>query len=126
MSDGTSLNAEFRIEGEPCPIATTWEDTLLRITQEALTNTIKHGRAQSFRAILSFRSAEIQLRIVDDGRGFELGNDTDGFGLIGMKERVTQIGGQFILRSEPGVGVEILVTLATTKDLNTDLPNAST
>jgi len=126
MSEGTNLSANLRVEGEPRTIDTAWEDALLRVAQESLTNTIKHACARNFRVTLSYRFADIQLRLADDGHGFQLGGDTDGFGLIGMKERVTQIGGQFILRSEPGVGVEILVTLATTKDLNTDLPNAST
>ncbi|HEU5080926.1 MAG TPA: PAS domain-containing protein [Opitutaceae bacterium] len=116
MATGTNLSADFRIEGQPRPMPAAWEDTLLRITQESLTNTIKHARARTFHAVLGFRFPEIQLRLVDDGRGFEMGNETDGFGLIGMKERVTQIGGQFKLRSEPGAGVEILVTLGATTD----------
>src|SRR5262249_21018123 len=124
MADGTSLSADFRVEGEPRLLAAGWEDTLLRVTQESLTNTIKHAQAQNFRAVLGFRPAEIQLRLADDGRGFDLGNETDGFGLIGMRERVTQIGGQFVIRSAPGAGVEILVTLGATKDSASQLPDA--
>ena len=89
MSDGTNLSADFRVEGEPRPIRTgaDWEEALLRVTQESLTNTIKHARARSFQASLSFRSTDIQLRLVDDGRGFEIGKETDGFSVfIGMKE----------------------------------------
>ncbi|PTY07877.1 hypothetical protein DB347_06520 [Opitutaceae bacterium EW11] len=111
MSSGTNLSADFRIDGEPRPMAPAWEDTLLRVTQESLTNTIKYAHARSFHATLVFGFEEIQLRLADDGQGFELGSETDGFGLIGMKERVTQIGGQFVVRSEPGAGVQILVTL---------------
>jgi PAS domain S-box-containing protein len=123
MTDGTDLRAEFRIEGEPRPILRSGEETLLRVTQESLTNTMKHGRAQSFRVVLSFRPAEIQLHLADDGRGFEPGGETDGFGLIGMRERVMEIGGQFDLRSSPDAGVEILVTLRANENAGSDLPH---
>jgi PAS domain S-box-containing protein len=126
MSEGTSLSADFRVEGEPRPLIADWEEALLRVTQESLTNTIKHARARSFQASLSFRPTDIQLRLVDDGRGFELGKETDGFGLIGMKERVTQIGGQFAIRSKAGEGAEILVILGAAKDLKPDSTNEPT
>lgn len=121
MADGTNLRAEFRIEGEARPIVPAWEETLLRITQESLTNTIKHSGARSFRAVLSFHPAEIQLHLMDDGRGFEPGSETDGFGLIGMRERVTEIGGRFDLRSSPGAGVQIVVTLNAMKNTGSGL-----
>ena len=54
---------------------------------------------------------ETQFRLVDDGTGFDLHAEHEGFGLLGMKERVDQMGGQFILRSMPGQGTEIQITL---------------
>jgi PAS domain S-box-containing protein len=125
MTDGTDLRAEFRIEGEPRPILRSGEETLLRVTQESLTNTMKHGRAQRFRVVLSFRPAEIQLHLADDGRGFEPGGETDGFGLIGMRERVMEIGGLFDLRSSPAAGVEILVTLRANENAGPDLSHGA-
>src|SRR6266536_6182211 len=77
------------------------EEGLLRIPQESLTNTIKHAKAKTFRATLTIAPNEIQFRLVDDGVGFDLHAEHEGFGLVGMKERVDQIGGQFILRSMP-------------------------
>ena len=88
-----------------------WEEGLLRIAQESLTNTIKHAKARNFRATLTFGSEEIQFRLVDDGCGFDLHAEHEGFGLLGMKERVDQMGGQFILRSMPAQGTEIQVIL---------------
>ncbi len=125
MADGTKLRAELRIVGEPQPIVPAWEETLLRITQESLTNTIKHSGARTFEAVLSFQPARIQLRLVDDGLGFEPGGETDGFGLIGMRERVTEIGGRFVLRSSPGAGVEILVTLGANDHAGSSLSHAA-
>src|ERR1700722_5064009 len=111
MSDGIDLNAELRIEGEQRAIPPHWEEGLLRITQESLTNTIKHAQARNFRVTLNLRADEVALQLVDDGLGFDPQEEHDGFGLVGMKERADQIGGRFVIRSKRGVGTEILVTL---------------
>src|SRR6266542_3645755 len=87
------------------------EEGLLRIPQESLTNTIKHAKAKTFRATLTIAPNEIQFRLVDDGVGCDLHAEHEGFGLVGMKERVDQIGGQFVLRSMPGQGTEIQIIL---------------
>src|SRR5438046_6802923 len=111
MTNGSSLQAEFHLEGVEPVMPTEWEDGLLRIAQESLTNTIKHAKAKNFRATLTMGAEEIQFRLVDDGSGFDLQAEHEGFGLLGMKERVDQIGGQFILRSMPGQGTEIQIIL---------------
>ena len=83
----------------------------MHIAQEALTNAVKHANARNFSATLAVDADRIQLRLVYDGRGFNPQKEHDGFGLIGMKERVDQMGGQFIIRSKLGVGTEIMVVL---------------
>jgi len=111
MSNGTSLNAEFHIQGEQRVIPADWDEGLLRITQESLTNTTKHANARNFRATLSIGLEKVELQLVDDGAGFDAQLEHEGFGLLGMKERVDQMAGQFILRSKPDQGTEILVIL---------------
>jgi signal transduction histidine kinase len=111
MTNGSGLQAEFHLEGNEPVMPADWEEGLLRIAQESLTNTIKHGKAKAFRATLTIAPNEIQFRLVDDGVGFDLHAEHEGFGLVGMKERVDQIGGQFILRSMPGQGTEIQIIL---------------
>ncbi len=111
MTSGSSLQAEFQLEGDDLTMPAEWEEGLLRIAQESLTNTIKHAKAKNFRATLTFGAKETQFRLVDDGSGFDLHAEREGFGLLGMKERVDQIGGQFILRSMPGQGTEIQIIL---------------
>jgi signal transduction histidine kinase len=111
MSEGTDLSAEFNAEGDERSIPAEYEEGLLRITQEALTNAVKHANARNFRATLSVGATRIQLRLVDDGRGFDPQREHEGFGLIGMKERVDRMGGEFIIRSKPGIGTEILAEL---------------
>jgi len=111
MTNGSGLQAEFHLEGNEPVMPADWEEGLLRIAQESLTNTIKHAKAKAFRATLTIAPNEIQFRLVDDGVGFDLHAEHEGFGLVGMKERVDQIGGQFILRSMPGQGTEIQIIL---------------
>lgn len=111
MTNGIELSAEFHVEGAQSVIPAEWEDVLLRVAQESLTNTIKHAKARNFRAVLSLGAAKAGLQLVDDGLGFNPRAEHDGFGLLGMKERVEKIGGQFILRSKPGQGTEIVVAL---------------
>jgi signal transduction histidine kinase len=111
MTDGTTLSADFRIEGDERAIPTDYEEGLLRVTQESLTNAVKHANARNFKANLVVSGNKIQLQLVDDGRGFNPNVEHEGFGLVGMKERVAGMGGEFIVRSKPNVGTEILITL---------------
>jgi len=111
MTEGTDLNADFRAEGDERAIPAEYEDGLLRITQESLTNAVKHANARNFKATLSVSAKAIQLQLVDDGRGFDPQAEHEGFGLVGMKERVEQMNGEFIIRAKPGVGTEVLVVL---------------
>jgi len=123
MTEGTGLNADFRAEGDERRIPAEYEEGLLRIAQESLTNTVKHANARSFNATLNISAEKIRLQLVDDGRGFDPHAESDGFGLIGMQERVEQMGGQFIIRSKAGAGTEILVDLINKTTLNSENGN---
>lgn len=120
MTQGTPLQAELVVEGENRVIPPECEEGLLRIAQESLTNTIKYARARRFSATLSFASDSVRLQLVDDGCGFDPLAEHDGFGLLGMRERTMQMEGNFVLRSQPGRGTEIVVTL---KQPNVPLPS---
>jgi PAS domain S-box-containing protein len=123
MTEGTDLNAEFRAEGDERAIPAEYEDGLLRISQESLTNAVKHANARNFKATLSVGAKTIQLQLVDDGRGFDPQTEHEGFGLIGMKERVEQMNGEFVIRAKPGVGTEILVMLKNQSAVNPENGN---
>jgi len=82
-------------------------ETLLRVVQEALTNTLRHARARRFEVALERAGGELLLRMRDDGRG--LGNAAPGAGLHGMRERVEALGGQ--LRLDDGAGLCIQARL---------------
>ena len=83
----------------------------MHIGQEALTNTLKYARAGRFVARLSFNKKELRLEFEDDGEGFTTTDCHDGFGLIGMRERVEQMGGELKIASARGKGTKVAVVL---------------
>jgi signal transduction histidine kinase len=76
---------------------------------------VHHGRPQSVLLSWSFESDRLQVRVTDDGCGFEpaaaITRAGDHYGLEGMSERAKQMGGIFTLNSAPGKGTEINVTV---------------
>jgi signal transduction histidine kinase len=111
MTLGSGLRAEFEVLGAEPPLAQEWKEVLLRVAQESLTNTIKHAHARTFTATLTDLPDETHLDLIDDGSGFDPHLEHEGFGLVGMKERIDQMGGQFLLRSAKGNGTRIHITL---------------
>jgi signal transduction histidine kinase len=83
----------MRIEGEPVSLPAGIDLSAYRIVQEALTNIVKHAGDASAEVVIRYRTRELQLDIVDDGRAGAGHINGFGHGLIGMKERVTLFGG---------------------------------
>jgi two-component system, NarL family, sensor histidine kinase UhpB len=85
---------------------------IYRIIQEALTNTLRHsGATQSRISIEEMSPKTIQVIIEDNGRGISQSDQQRGFGLLGMRERVASLKGQFKLINRPGQGLEIRIVL---------------
>src|SRR5262245_9242251 len=92
MTFGTNVQAEFNVWGQAPELPPEWEENLLRIGQEVLTNVLRHAQATKFNARLVFDKAEIRLTLQDNGKGFDPAGRHDGFGLHGMRERVEGMG----------------------------------
>ena len=94
----------------------TLEAGIYRITQEAITNTIKHAGATRAVITLVERSDVLSLCVEDDGCGFDLeGASSGGFGLIGIRERVELLGGTITVTSSPGAGTRIETVVPVTR-----------
>jgi two-component system sensor histidine kinase DegS len=94
----------------------TVEVTVFRVIQEALQNVHKHSGAEEVTINLLITDMELNLSIEDNGSGFEVNkvfvnNDRDGYGLLGMKERVELLRGQLNIHSEIGKGTEINILI---------------
>jgi signal transduction histidine kinase len=87
------------------------EETVYRLVQEALTNIAKHANVERARARITEVNGEITVEIADQGDGFDTGEATRGFGLVGMRERVELVGGTLEIQSEPGTGTRITAKL---------------
>ena len=85
------------------------QENLLHIGQEALTNALKYAHATRFEARLSFNATEVRLELQDNGVGFKINGNYEGFGLTGMQERATQMGGALSVTSARGKGTKIVV-----------------
>lgn len=81
--------------------------TLFRLVQEALTNIARHAQADEVWIDLKEDREAIHVSIADDGCGFDPTQAGGTFGLLGMQERVTMLGGKLILDSQPGQGTRI-------------------
>jgi signal transduction histidine kinase len=97
------------MRGRPRELPPLWQQNLLHIGQEALTNTLKYAHASRFEARLNFDKKELRLELEDDGEGFTTTNRHDGFGLIGMRERVEQMGGTLTVTSSRDQGTNVTV-----------------
>jgi signal transduction histidine kinase len=111
----SDLAVEVSIEGEERSLPPMIDVSAYRIVQEALTNTLKHSGASRADVHLRYWPGELEVEIVDDGRGATRASATGpgGLGLIGMRERATLHGGQLTAAPGSGGGFAVRVKLPT-------------
>lgn len=116
MTDGTGVTPEMHVEGARRRLPPVVENNLLRIGQEAITNASKHARPTRLAVTLTFERRTVRLVVADNGVGFVVGEQPSGdrrsFGLVGIKERAELLGGSCELKSAPGQGTCLAVTVA--------------
>ena len=86
------------------------EAAIYRTVQEALTNATKHGHAKRAVVEILEDDATVHVTVRDDGAGFDPSERTDGFGLLGMRERVQLLEGTLEIESTPGDGTTVSAT----------------
>ena len=101
------IEAHAEVTGTARRLPTGTEVVLLRICQEALANVRKHAGARQVRVRLCYAGTTVRLTVTDDGKGFDPGGTNDGYGLTGMRDRVSQVGGTVEVASGPGRGTEV-------------------
>ena len=97
------------------PLPADVESELFRIASEALTNVRKHAGAREASLRLDVVRGRLRLTVADAGAGFRLrGARGRGFGLVGIEDRARLVGGRAAIRSAPGRGTTITVTVPLT------------
>ncbi|HYH89166.1 MAG TPA: histidine kinase [Solirubrobacteraceae bacterium] len=108
------LPARLSVEGPARPLAATLDLTIYRLTQEALTNVLKHaGPVSRVDVVLRYRDDAVELLLRDDGRGAQVASDGRGQGLAGMRERVDVHAGTLAAGPRDEGGFEVHAVLPT-------------
>ena len=97
-----------RVPERPAPAV---ETTIYRLEQEGITNAVKHAGARRLEVSVIESADAVQIHVSDDGVGFDPEARVDGFGLIGMRERVALVRGTLSVDSRPGRGTTLRVRI---------------
>jgi signal transduction histidine kinase len=103
------LRVELAVAGEPRDLPAGVDLSAYRIVQEALTNTLKHARAETARVTIGYEDARLELEILDDGAGGDVTGG--GRGIIGMRERAALLGGELTAAMRPSGGFAVRATI---------------
>lgn len=113
----SGLSAQLTITGTPVALDPQPKLTLYRVIQEGLTNVQKHAQAGRVDVTLDYSTpGVIHLTIADDGSGMAKQHQIEGFGLLGIRERVNLLGGTIETRSRPGQGFALIAKIPVTTD----------
>lgn len=113
----TKIPMEIHWNLAPVKVDSGIEDHLFRIVQEAISNTMRHAKANKFEIYLTQDKHSIQLKIIDDGQGFDVSTakQKGNYGLRNMEERVKSLGGILNLISSIGKGTSIDIQIPISK-----------
>jgi signal transduction histidine kinase len=129
IQERAKLDIQVEISGNEPTLPTTVKTAVFRILQEALTNVIKHARANQVRVQLTYSPQEIHARITDDGQGFKTDSvESSGrisWGLKGMEERASLLGGRIKIHSTPGEGTTVEVFVPLLQEKNNENPTTA-
>lgn len=105
--DGLEVALHLEMAHVVADLSADAESTLYRAVQEALANVAKHAGADRVEVTVRAHGRSIEAIVSDDGVGFDAGSSSDGFGLLGMRERAVLAGGSLEVRAAPGAGTTL-------------------
>jgi two-component system sensor histidine kinase UhpB len=106
---GLAVHLQTRLGDDAPEVAPETALCIYRVLQESLNNVSRHARASTVQVELTRVDHCVVLKVVDDGRGFVVGDAEHGCGLAGMRERGALVGGRLVIRSQPGAGTEVML-----------------
>lgn len=127
LADDTNKDADFSVtlqtSGTLPLVSARVETALFRMVQEALSNSRKHARCEHVEIRLGADKDAVTLSVSDDGDGFEVADkigQLHRFGLSTMRERITQVGGEFSVDSKPGQGTAVCARIPIDRATHTE------
>ncbi|MFG6107762.1 GAF domain-containing protein [Leptothoe sp. EHU-05/26/07-4] len=111
LTRNSPLQTTYHLHGNPYRLPPDVEEHLLRISQEAITNSLRHAQATELVVDFTYEPRQVQLQIQDNGQGFDTTLPNFGYGLITMQERAQQIAAHLDLSSQLGQGTIVQITL---------------
>jgi len=115
--EGVGIHVVVKATSVPLELSPAIKTTLFRIVQEAVNNIVRHAGARSVTLVLQLNEGVVQLRVEDDGRGFDPSNasrdavELQRLGLLGIRERAELLGGEFRVESAPEKGTRLQVSI---------------
>ncbi|MDN3450322.1 sensor histidine kinase [Planococcus sp. APC 3906] len=104
---GTKLY--FQSNGNEVRLPSNYETAIFRLVQEAITNAVRHGKASQIEVKVEWLKNHVTLIVKDNGAGFDQSIvKNQSFGLLGMKERIELVNGEFFINSSPGNGTVLM------------------
>jgi ligand-binding sensor domain-containing protein/signal transduction histidine kinase len=110
----SGIDIRVHVQGEPVALGSDTEGSLTMLIREALQNAIRHAAPTRLSVALGFERKRLRVEIEDNGLGFDAGVDPETshhYGLVGMRERVEQLDGEFQLMSSPGHGTRVHLSI---------------
>ena len=108
----SGLEVQLTVLGQEPALPAAMGTALYRIGQEALANAYRHAGASRIGVRLVFEEHSVRLEVCDDGIGFA-GDAGSGRGLLNIRQRAEEIGGELIVKSVPGEGTSVTAVLPT-------------
>ncbi|WP_406500915.1 sensor histidine kinase (plasmid) [Streptomyces sp. NBC_00846] len=108
---GAGVRVDVCCSGEQRPVPADIDLSAYRIVQEALTNVVRHAATRRCRVAIDYGDEELSVEVVDDGRGATGNGSAQGFGIIGMRERVGLLGGRLSAGPRPEGGFRVAARL---------------
>lgn len=101
------LHVDIRTTGTPRTLPAVSDVTAYRVVQEALSNVLRHAGATTATVAVDYGEDVVTVHVSDDGRGASPANPADGWGITGMRERLTLLGGTLLIMTRPGEGFDV-------------------
>ena len=114
LAQNTDMKCDFKSLHKHIPLSPDATIAVFRIVQEALTNVAKHAKASHVKVSLDHRPSELSVRITDNGQGIQPGSKKTGghgFGMLGMTERATALGGELVVQAAKRGGTEVTLQI---------------